>query len=74
MERHLSSQKKADLIETHKSKLKKTDEQRADAMEARKRAYESMLEISAERTENSRLREMLREEKVPLLRFCSISR
>jgi hypothetical protein len=36
---------------------------RTDAMEARKRTYELTSEIAAERSENAKLREMLREEK-----------
>lgn len=39
------------------------DQQRADVMEARKRAYELTSAIAAERTENARLREELRDEK-----------
>ena len=39
------------------------DAQRADVMEARKRAYQLTSEIASERTENARLREVLRQEK-----------
>jgi len=39
------------------------EQQRADVMEARKRAYELTSAIAAERTDNARLREELREEK-----------
>ena len=46
-----------------KTEMYGAEAQRADVMEARKRAYQLTSEIASERTENAKLREALREEK-----------
>lgn len=46
-----------------KTEIYGAEAQRADVMEARKRAYQLTSEIASERTENAKLREALREEK-----------
>lgn len=55
------------LLSTAKSEVRTemygTEAQRADVIEARKRAYQLTSEIASERTENAKLREALREEK-----------